>query len=347
MREEEPETQMSDQPGAGRKAAPTLKTIAELTGLGVTTVSRALKNGPELKGETIARVQRVAAEIGYRPNRAGVRLRTGKTHVISFILNQADDMSDYARRLIMGISSELSGTGYHMLVIPQDMAEDEVAPVRYVLENAASDGIIITHTEPHDRRVALLQQHGFPFVSFGQTEAGGHPFFDYDNDDFAFRATQEMLRRGRKRIAILLPPRRYSYSGHQLAGYMRALGPAGLEPMPLDDLTLFSAPPLMRDYARRIATLPERPDGIICGSEGQAMGLMLGLQQAGLRIGEDIDLASKKTTPLLDLVNAPMLRYFEDLEYAGRTLAGIMLRQLAGDAHEPEAVLVLNDRVPD
>ena len=53
---------------------PTLKTIAFLTGLGVTTVSRALKNGPEIGEETKERVRQIAKQVGYRPNRAGVRL---------------------------------------------------------------------------------------------------------------------------------------------------------------------------------------------------------------------------------------------------------------------------------
>ncbi|MBL8893261.1 MAG: LacI family DNA-binding transcriptional regulator, partial [Rhizobiales bacterium] len=66
---------------ATRHARPTLKTIAELTGLGVTTVSRALKDGPELSLRTKQRVRNVANEIGYLPHRAGVRLKTGKTFV--------------------------------------------------------------------------------------------------------------------------------------------------------------------------------------------------------------------------------------------------------------------------
>ena len=58
-----------------------------MTGLGVTTVSRALKDAPEIGEETRRRVQLVARQVGYRPNRAGVRLRTGKTNVISLVLN--------------------------------------------------------------------------------------------------------------------------------------------------------------------------------------------------------------------------------------------------------------------
>ncbi|MEK1926928.1 MAG: LacI family DNA-binding transcriptional regulator, partial [Rhizobium giardinii] len=55
---------------------PTLKTIAFMTGLGITTVSRALKDAPDIGAETKERVRLVAKQVGYQPNRAGVRLRT-------------------------------------------------------------------------------------------------------------------------------------------------------------------------------------------------------------------------------------------------------------------------------
>ena len=55
---------------------PTLKTIAQISGLAVATVSRALSDAPDIKDETKATVRRIAREIGYVPNRAGVRLRS-------------------------------------------------------------------------------------------------------------------------------------------------------------------------------------------------------------------------------------------------------------------------------
>ena len=58
---------------------PTLKTISEITGLAVTTVSRALGDAPQIALETRKRVRQVAAEIGYLPDRAAQRLRTGRT----------------------------------------------------------------------------------------------------------------------------------------------------------------------------------------------------------------------------------------------------------------------------
>ena len=63
-----------------------------MTGLGVTTVSRALHDAPDIGQATKERVRLVAEQIGYRPNRAGVRLRTGKTNVISLILSVESEM---------------------------------------------------------------------------------------------------------------------------------------------------------------------------------------------------------------------------------------------------------------
>ena len=99
-----------------------------------------------------------------------MRLKTGKTFVISFVLNQADDMGDYAKCLIMGISEGLRGTHYHLQVLPQNIDQDPMMPVRYIVETAAADGLILTHTEPQDMRVKLMLERGFPFITFGQTE---------------------------------------------------------------------------------------------------------------------------------------------------------------------------------
>ena len=310
---------------------PTLRTIADLAGLGVTTVSRALKDGPELAIETKARVRAIAEEIGYRPHRAGVRLKTGRTFVISFVLNQADDMSDYARRLIMGISQALRGTQYHLQVLPQNIDQDPIDPVRYIVDTQAADGLILTHSEPQDLRVKMLLERDFPFITFGRTElATPHPFIDTDNFDFAYRATKALIARGRTGIVIVLPPPQFTYSGHQLGGYRRALFEAGLTPRIAEGVDLYSPAFTLRSYANALATGKGAPDGIICGSELQALGMILGFQEAGFVIGKDVDIVNKKTSNILDLVQLPTLQFSEDLIRAGHDCAKFLLKRIDG-----------------
>jgi len=93
---------MNDTGNSGRDEAkattgerPTLKTIAYMTGLGITTVSRALKDAPDIGAETKERVRLIAQQIGYQPNRAGVRLRTGKTNVIALVLSVDEELMGF------------------------------------------------------------------------------------------------------------------------------------------------------------------------------------------------------------------------------------------------------------
>jgi LacI family transcriptional regulator len=134
---------------------PTLKTIAFMTGYSVTAVSRALKDAPDIGMETKQRVRLVAKQIGYRPNRAGVRLRTGKTNVISLVLNTEEEVMGLTSQMVYGISEVLRGTPYHLVVTPYALANDPMEPVRYIVETGSADGIILSRTELQDRACAL------------------------------------------------------------------------------------------------------------------------------------------------------------------------------------------------
>jgi LacI family transcriptional regulator len=89
-----------------RSERPTLKTISQLSGFAVPTVSRALKDAPDIGKSTRETVQRIAREIGYVPNRAGVRLKTGRTNVISLVLSSDHDMMNHTTRLISAIAGD-------------------------------------------------------------------------------------------------------------------------------------------------------------------------------------------------------------------------------------------------
>ena len=180
--------------GHGR---PTLKTIAFMTGLAVTTVSRALKDAPDIGEETRRRVQLVARQVGYRPNRAGVRLRTGKTNVISLILDTEEQVMGFVSDMIYGISGHLAQTPYHLIVTPYSRNNDPLEPVRYVVDTGSADGIIISRTQPNDPRVRYMIEHGMPFATHGRTAMGiEHAYHDFDNAAFALAAVRRLRRSG-------------------------------------------------------------------------------------------------------------------------------------------------------
>ena len=260
---------------AGR---PTLKTLAFMTGLGVTTVSRALKDAPE----TRKRVQLVARQIGYRPNRAGVRLRTGKTNVISLVLDTEEQIGGFVSDMIYGISEALAPTPYHLIVTPYSRNNDPLEPVRYVVETASADGIIISRTEPDDKRVRYMTEHGFPFATHGRTAMGiEHPYHDFDNAAFAAQAVARLAALGRRRLALLAPPANLSYFHHMRDGFAEALAEHGLTEVPLTGVTVDHSIEAIRARTAELMRRKVRPDGIVSGAAPCSISSSIGRRRAG------------------------------------------------------------------
>jgi LacI family transcriptional regulator len=321
--------------GAGAAAAetprPTLKTIAYMTGLGVTTVSRALNDAPDIGQATKERVRLVAKQIGYRPNRAGVRLRTGKTNVISLILSVESEVLGISSHLLYGISEYLAGSPYHVIVTPYDVGRDPLDPVRYIVETGSADGVIFSRTEPQDARVRYLHERGFPFATHGRTDLGiVHPFFDFDTERYAEIAVERLIARGRRRLALLPPPGHLTYSRHMVAGFQRALDRHDLIELPIRPITTDSGHEAIQDEMNRLMALRHRPDGLVCGSASAAISAITAAEAAGLVIGRDFDVAVKESFDLMRKFRREIEVVHEDFRRAGMGLAEAVVRTIAG-----------------
>ena len=309
---------------------PTLKTIAYLTGLGVTTVSRALKDGPEIGEDTKQRVRLIAKQIGYRPNRAGVRLRTGKTNVISLILNTHEEGYGFISAIIYGISEALAETPYHLVVTPYSLS-DPMEPVRYVVETKSADGIIISRTEPNDPRVRYMQSQDFPFSTHGRTEIEEpHSFYDYDNAEFAQEAIRQLIKRGRRKIALLGPPTSLYYHKHTVSGFLEGLNLAGLSAVIFDDVDSDRPMSEVKAFGERLGRSTDQPDGIVSSSAMASIALISGLEVAGREIGRDFDIVAKQSTMPLNWYRKEIITIDEDFREAGRHLAKSVLAQIGG-----------------
>ncbi|MBL8581925.1 MAG: LacI family DNA-binding transcriptional regulator, partial [Rhizobiaceae bacterium] len=308
-----------------------LKTIAFMTGLGVTTVSRALKDAPDIGEETRRRVQLVARQVGYRPNRAGVRLRTGKTNVISLVLNTEEQVGGFVSDMIYGISEELAATPYHLIVTPYSRSNDPLEPVRYIVETGSADGIIISRTEPNDSRVRYMRDRGFPFATHGRTAMGiEHPFHDFDNHAFAGAAVRRLVELGRRRLALLAPPSNLSYYHHMRDGFAEAVMEAGLGEVPFTSVTVDHSIDDIRARAEQLMRRPIRPDGFVSGSGGATFALVAGIEDAGLTVGTDVDIVSKQPSRLLHLFRPQLHVVNEDVRLAGSELARAVLGAIEG-----------------
>ncbi len=301
---------------------PTLKTIAGETGLAVATVSRALKDAPDIGEGTKRRVREVAERLGYRPNRAGVRLRTGKTNVIALVLSTEEDVMNHTSQLIYSIAAALRGTPYHLIVMPYFPDEDPIVPVRYIVETGSADAVIINQTTPQDERVAYMAAHGFPFATHGRTDLGlDHPYFDFDNQTFGRIAAEALIARGRRRLLIVSPPLEQSYAQHMMAGFSDGAARHGLTAERLDGVTSDSPAAMIEAAVRARMEGANRPDGLLFGSTTSVMAAVAAAESCGLTIGKDFDAVAKEAIRFLHRFRREIIVVHEQVSKAGDFLA--------------------------
>lgn len=318
--------------GAPRSGKPTLRTIAEMTGLAITTISRALNNAPELSAETRERVQKIAAEIGYVPDRTALRLKTGRTHVVSLILDPHDEILNFSQSLVSGLSTALRGTPYHLVITPTARDASPLDPINYVLRNRMADGVIFSRTEPNDARVKLLLENDFPFVCHGRTElAATHPYVDYDNYAFAYAAVKRLAAKGRRHVSMVGPAPRFTFGKHLREGLMAAARETGISyeletQVTLDD----NAEDIRQATMARIAQ-GKAPDAYVCPGDAVALAVIAAITDSGLQVGRDADIVTKQMSGIFSLVRPKVDAISEDIALAGLQLGELLLKRIKGE----------------
>jgi len=302
----------------------TIHTLSRVTGLSLATVSRALAGSPSVLPQTRDKVLAVARELNYVRDRTAVRLKTGKTHVIAFIMDRLDASQPGFKDLLLGLGDAVAGTDYHLIVWP-DTAHDEdpLSAVRYVVERGLADGLVLTHTVPQDPRVGYLQAKDFPFITHGRTQQlAAHGFVDFANEQFAAMAVRALAERGRRRLGMLLPLAGSVFRAHLRDGFAAACGERGLVGECVDSLSLDEPPEAIYQWAMHHA---RQFDGLVVSREAPVLPLISALTDCGMALGQDIDLVIKYSSPLPHYIRQPLMACFEDLHLAGLTMGQSLL----------------------
>lgn len=327
---------------------PTLRTIADITGLAVPTVSRALSDAPDIGCDTKSRVRAIASQIGYVPNRAGLRLRTGKTHAISVVLEAEVEIMDHAGQYVASIAAALSNTSYHLSVTPYLNQGDLIGPVRHIVENGTADAVILNKIESEDPRVSYLMRQNFPFVTFGRSRwRDQHPYFDFDNADFARAAVQLFARRDRRCAALLAPPRRQNYAQDLIAGAQAEAIRSGLKFSLIEGADIDGTTANMQSAVAQYLTTTPGIDALICPSAGSALAAAVAAEACGRKIGDDLDIYAKETSRFLTGIYPGMFAVQEDVALAGRILADAVLQAIESPDLPPVQKTVLPQLVDD
>lgn len=314
----------------------TQKTIADAAGLAITTVSKALAGDPKISLETREKVAQLARDIGYVPDRAAQRLRTGKTKVFSLILNQHSELFGFSNAMIVGLTQSLEDSGYHLVIAPHFGDGDIREPVEHIVNNNLADGVIFSRVQPLDRRVQYLLERGFPFVSHGRTNfTTPHNFVDFDNELFAELAVKKLYEAGARKICVIPPPEILTYQQHVKTGTIKAANKLGIEHVFAEGITIDSSLDEISKWATEMSKTKDRPDGFVFLGEASYFSVMNAFRNSNLIRTKDFHAVVKRNSELINHIDPGVSVVFEDINKAGQKMGEILLDQVTRNLLNP------------
>ncbi|ETN93809.1 transcriptional regulator [Zhouia amylolytica AD3] len=214
----------------------TLKQIAKELDVSVSTVSKALKDSPEIGQETIDKVKAFAKLYNYKPNNIAVSLQNRKTKNIAVIIPEI--VHHFFTKVISGIEKHANERGYNVIVcLSNEDFEKEVINME-TLANGSIDGFIISLSKGTQRKkdyhhLREVINQGMPLVMFDRvTDEIYCDKVVVDDGRGAYNAVRHMVRSGCKRIALVTTEEYLSVGNYRTLGYKNALEDAGI---PIDE----------------------------------------------------------------------------------------------------------------
>jgi len=267
----------------------TLKMVAEKAGVSVNTASRAINNKPDINEKTKKRILEIAQELGYIRNSAAVALRTKKTRTIGVVI--ADNRNPFYAEVLNGMEIAAREKNYHIILAntQRDYKKEEEA-INLLLAKRV-DGLLITPVQDRDDDIKKLIEANIPFVVVGRDFKNIEVDAVY-NDEVkgGFLATDYLIKKGHKKIALVNGFLYKSPARSRLEGYKKALNKYRI---PLDDLLISAGDINMENGYERTRQMMEKNldfTAIFAYNDMMAFGVMQAIKEKGLKMPQDIAL---------------------------------------------------------
>lgn len=316
----------------------TIKDIARLSGVGVSTVSRVLNDRPDVSEESRRRVLQVIAEYNYLPNNSARSLVRTKSDAVGLVVRGVQN--PFYTGIIRAIERDLDAADCTMVMRQIGSCEDEIKCGAMMEREKRLQGIIFlggrSDYSPAD--TALLN---VPFVccsytnTYGTLDPTKYSSVSIADEQEAYRAVMDLAQKGHRRIAALsTDPRDWSIAQLRFSGYARALHDLGLsledgEIIRADDFAIESAYRAVTERLKRPADFT----AIFAISDDMAIGAMRALRESGRSIPEDCSIIAIDGLTVSEYIYPMLTTLCQPTDEMGAKSVEILMSVIRGGTH--------------
>lgn len=284
----------------------TINDIAKVLGISKSTVSRALKNHPDISQTTKDAVNGVSKSLKYIPNTVAASFRNKKTKTIGLIVPQISYF--FFPSVVRGIEEIVHNRGYNLLILQSNESyEREIENLNILIANNV-EGVLAsvsleTKNFDHFQHIVDIE---LPIVFFDRVVNDMNvDTVLVDDVTGSFKAVNHLLDAGRKRVAICVGNLNLLISRNRLQGYKTALIQKGI---PIDEELIISCETPEETELEVLRLLSEKnaPDSIFAISDLTMTGVMKAIFRRNLKVPEDISVIGFCEEPFRSMYNPPL-----------------------------------------
>jgi len=324
-----------------------LKDIAKDLDLSVVTISKVLRDHPDISQETRQRVLKRMKELNYRPNLAARALVTGRSYIAGLVV--PDLVHPFFGQVAKGLSQGLRKKGYSLVLSSsEDDPELERQEIELLLARRV-DVLIVASTQSDLETFQRLTELKVPYVLIDRRFEGlAANFVGVDDGAVGALATAHLIDVGCRRIAHIGGPNVSTALGRR-DGYLRALAARGMPAAPElmemrghgDDAGDASGYLAMK----RLLGLDAPPDGVFCFNDPTAMGAMKAVLEAGRRVPEDVAIAGCGNVAYSDFLRIPLTSVDQQSDGIGERTARMATALLESGASSRAKTVLLEPQL--
>jgi DNA-binding LacI/PurR family transcriptional regulator len=312
----------------------TIKDIARKARVSHSTVSRALRGSPLISDNTTDRIRQTAMELGYLPSAAARTLKTNRSQALGVIIRNVDD--PFFSEILQGIEEVAQASGFSLFMAASQRDHEQEQAIIQVMVERRVDGIIICSTPVSIEMSHQLARFGVPIVIINNQAAEEYRYSIYHDDiDGSRQVTRHLIELGHRKIAYLGNATSGRSTLDRLAGFQQELEAAGIS-SPADYVHQVPGGRPADGFSGmdHFLNLPERPTALFCYNDMMAFGVLKGLQQAGIRVPEEMSVAGFDNILFSSYTNPPLTTFDQPKHFIGAEAARLVLGLLKPEAIE-------------
>lgn len=320
-----------------------MKDIARDLGVSVITISKVLRNLPDVGDETRERVLARVRELDYHPNLTARSLVTGRTYLVGLVV--PDLLHPFFAEIAKSLSEVLRRSGYYLIVSSSEEDPDiEEQEINQLLARRL-DTLIIASCRSTVDLFFRIEKQKTPYVLIDRILPGlSANFIGVDDEAVGMLATRHLIDIGCKRIAHIRGPET-STAIRRLEGYKQALGQARMKVLDGYIITERKGDVETKqrgaEAMRQLLELKPRPDGVFCFNDPLAMGAINYALDQGIEIPHDIAIVGCGNLHYDDSLRVPLSSIDQHSRKIGEEAARITLGILNSKVPpKPESVIL-------